>query len=188
MVFSKAPARTSWPLHRTPLKDHLANHHMIGQVNIKVDGSQAVGEVYFQAFHKVVQDGEEKDLFISGRYVDRYERRDGAWKISFRSEVNDWSRTEADADLYLKGDSGSLIGERKPGRLLLRDIWKPLIRPTAVLTRRQPCPGQCHSAVGCPQAHGPVHFPGRWAAREPQGHLPTSCLGPEPRQHRGVCS
>lgn len=96
------------------LKDHLANHHMIGQVNIKVDGDQAVGEVYFQAFHKVVQDGEEKDLFISGRYVDRYERRDGEWKISFRSEVNDWARLEADADSYLEG-SGCLIGERKPG-------------------------------------------------------------------------
>ena len=96
------------------LKDHLANHHMIGQVNIKVDGDQAVGEVYFQAFHKVVQDGEEKDLFISGRYVDRYERRDGIWKISFRSEVNDWARMKPDADTYLAG-SGCLIGERKPG-------------------------------------------------------------------------
>ena len=96
------------------LKDHLANHHMIGQVNIKVDGDQAVGEVYFQAFHRVVQDGEEKDLFISGRYVDRYERRDGAWKISFRSEVNDWARMEPDSDTYLAG-SGCLIGERKPG-------------------------------------------------------------------------
>ena len=95
------------------LKDHLANHHMIGQVNIKVDGDQAVGEVYFQAFHKVVQDGEQQDLFISGRYVDRYERRDGVWKISFRSEVNDWARLEADSDTYLEG-SGCLIGERKP--------------------------------------------------------------------------
>ena len=97
------------------LKDHLANHHMIGQVNVKVDGDEGVGEIYFQAFHKVIQEGEEKDLFICGRYVDRYERRAGVWKISFRSEVNDWSRTEADADLYLKGESGSLIGERKPG-------------------------------------------------------------------------
>ncbi|MCY4212724.1 MAG: nuclear transport factor 2 family protein [Gammaproteobacteria bacterium] len=95
------------------LKDHLANHHMIGQVNIKVDGNQAVGEVYFQAFHKIVRDGEEQDLFISGRYLDRYERRDGAWKISFRSEVNDWARLEADADAYL-ADSGCLIGARKP--------------------------------------------------------------------------
>ncbi len=95
------------------LKDHLANHHMIGQVNIQVDGSHATGEVYFQAFHKVVENGARKDLFISGRYVDRYERRDGVWKISFRSEVNDWARMEADADTYLAG-SGCLIGGRKP--------------------------------------------------------------------------
>ncbi len=97
------------------LQDHLANHHMIGQANIQVQGDTATGEIYFQAFHKVIQEGQEVDLFISGRYVDRYERRAGVWKISFRSEVNDWSRTEPDADLYLKGDSGSLLGERKPG-------------------------------------------------------------------------
>ena len=57
------------------LKDHLANHHMIGQVNIDLEGDTAFGEVYFQAFHRILQDDEERDLFISGRYVDRYEKR-----------------------------------------------------------------------------------------------------------------
>ncbi len=95
------------------LSSHLANHHMIGQVNIKVSGGQAVGEIYFQAFHKVTSDGGPHDLFVCGRYVDRYERRGGIWKISFRSEVNDWSRTEPDADRYLEG-SGSILGARKP--------------------------------------------------------------------------
>lgn len=95
------------------LSSHLANHHMIGQANIKVNDDQAVGEIYFQAFHKVASDGGPHDLFVCGRYVDRYERRGGIWKISFRSEVNDWSRTEPDADRYLEG-SGSILGARKP--------------------------------------------------------------------------
>ena len=51
------------------LKDHHANHHLIGQTNIDIEGDVAFGEVYFQAFHRIVEDGEEKDLFISGRYV-----------------------------------------------------------------------------------------------------------------------
>ena len=59
------------------LKDHLSNHHMMGQAFIEVEGDVAFGEVYFQAFHRVIMTGMEKDLFISGRYVDRYKRRDG---------------------------------------------------------------------------------------------------------------
>ena len=40
---------------------------MLGQMLVQVDGDKAIGEIYFQAFHRIVEDGEEKDLFISGR-------------------------------------------------------------------------------------------------------------------------
>ena len=96
------------------LQDHLANHHMIGQVNIDVEGDVAFGEVYFQAFHRIVTNGEERDLFISGRYVDRYEKRDGAWKIAFRSEVNDWARNDPATDGYFADTPTSLRGARYP--------------------------------------------------------------------------
>lgn len=94
------------------LSDHLANHHFIGQMMVDVQGDTAVGEIYFQAFHRVVQDGEEKDLFIAGRYLDRYEKRAGLWRISFRSEVNDWSRTDPAADEALTGNPAAIIGKR----------------------------------------------------------------------------
>lgn len=84
------------------LKEHLANHHMIGQAKIDVEGDVAFGEVYFQAHHRIVEDGEEKDLFVSGRYIDRYERRGGKWKIAHRSERVDWVRSEPRADDWLK--------------------------------------------------------------------------------------
>ena len=85
------------------LESHLSNHHMLGQINIEFDGEDvAFGEVYFQAFHRIVRDGAELDLFISGRYVDRYERRDDAWKISYRSEVNDWAREDPATDSYFE--------------------------------------------------------------------------------------
>ncbi len=96
------------------LKDHDANHHFIGQMMIDVDGDEAVGEIYFQAYHRVHQDGEAKDLFIAGRYLDRYQRRDGRWRISFRSEVNDWARTDPAADEALTGNPASIIGKRAP--------------------------------------------------------------------------
>ena len=95
------------------LKSHAANHHMLGQALIEVDGDEAFGEVYFHAFHRIAPDGKDMDLIIAGRYVDRYTRRDGMWKIAHRSEVNDWARSTPAADNYLAG-SGCLLGERMP--------------------------------------------------------------------------
>lgn len=96
------------------LTPHLSNHHMIGQVQIEVEGDEAYGEVYYQAFHRIKEeDGAETDLFVSGRYVDRYERRGGVWKIAYRSELVDWVRSEPAADDWFK-ESGMLPGARKP--------------------------------------------------------------------------
>lgn len=96
------------------LGEHLTNHHMLGQMMVDVRGDEAVGEIYFQAFHRILADGEEKDLFIAGRYLDRYAKQDGAWKISFRSEVNDWARTDPAADDALKQNTAAIIGARAP--------------------------------------------------------------------------
>ena len=111
------------------LSSHLANHHMLGQANIRVQGDRGVGEIYFQAFHKIIFEGEKKDLFVCGRYVDRYERRDGVWKMAFRSEVNDWSRTEPDLDTYLEG-SNSILGARRPDDYSYR-IFNNIREPAA---------------------------------------------------------
>jgi hypothetical protein len=107
------------------LRDHAANHHMLGQINLQLDGDVAVGEVYFQAFHRIVSDGRELDLFISGRYVDRYERRSGVWKIAFRAELNDWARTEPAADAYFQQSPRALRGARRPADLSYRTPRAP---------------------------------------------------------------
>ena len=85
-------------------------HHLMGQALIDVDKDVAFGEVYFQAFHRVPGDPDE-DLFISGRYVDRYERRSGAWRIAHRTLLTDWARRETAADQsmrpgYVRGARG----------------------------------------------------------------------------------
>jgi len=104
----------------TALRDHHANHHMLGQINLELDGDVAYGEVYFQAYHRVVVDGQGKDLFVAGRYVDRYERRNGVWKIAYRSEVNDWTRTDAESDAYFRDQPLQLRGARAPDDHLYR--------------------------------------------------------------------
>lgn len=103
------------------LTPHASNHHMIGQVRIDFEGADmAFGEVYFQAFHRVEEDGAPKDLFVAGRYVDRYERRAGTWKIAHRSELVDWVRTEPAADDLLRLQPGFPMGARAPDDLSCR--------------------------------------------------------------------
>lgn len=102
------------------LRSHLANHHMIGQVNIELAGDIAYGEVYFQAFHRIVENAKELDLFIAGRYVDRYEKRNGEWKIAFRSEINDWATEHPASDGFFARTPQTLRGARKPDDALYR--------------------------------------------------------------------
>ncbi|WBH17765.1 nuclear transport factor 2 family protein [Sphingomonas radiodurans] len=99
------------------LTPHAANHHMIGQVRIDFEGTDtAFGEVYFQAHHRLVEDGADADLFVAGRYVDRYERRGATWKIAHRSELVDWVRREpATSD-----GAGFPLGARAPHDLSCR--------------------------------------------------------------------
>ncbi len=96
----------------TALADHLANHHMIGQANITVEGDIAFGEVYFQAFHRIIEHGMEKDMVVIGRYVDRYEKRNGSWKIAHRSELNDASWMGPATDDFLRATPTALRGAR----------------------------------------------------------------------------
>jgi hypothetical protein len=73
-VFSGSPADFA-AFCTAALKDHVRNHHMLGQHLIEFTGeNEAYGEVYYQAYHRVAgEDGSPRDLFIAGRYVDRYE-------------------------------------------------------------------------------------------------------------------
>ncbi|MFK8020550.1 MAG: nuclear transport factor 2 family protein [Pseudomonadales bacterium] len=105
----------------TALTEHEANQHMIGNVLIELDGDQAFGEVYFNAFHKVKDDSGFQDLIIAGRYIDRYERRNGVWKIAYRSEVADWSRSGSSCDDFFVQAPQSLRGGRLDDAVYQRD-------------------------------------------------------------------
>lgn len=85
-----------------------ATHHQISPPLIRIEGAVAHVETYFIAFHRIPADapkdavfpgtGEAQDLVIGGRYVDRFERRDGHWRIAHRTGVHDWQRQTPAAD------------------------------------------------------------------------------------------
>lgn len=96
----------------TLLAEHKSNHHKIGQTLFEIEGNVAFGEVYFTAFHRTIEHGLERDFIVWGRYIDRYERREGEWKIAHRTELNDACRTDPANDIWLKETPSALVGAR----------------------------------------------------------------------------
>jgi hypothetical protein len=77
-----------------PSSDYSATQHFIGNLLIEVDGDSASSETYFVARQRFGHDGMDYDFVIAGRYLDRWERRGGAFRISSRTLVWDWMRTD----------------------------------------------------------------------------------------------
>jgi len=65
----------------------------LGQCRIEVDGDVAHCETYCDAHHvsRADADGKVVDMAMGLRYVDRFERRDGMWKIKKRVCAFDWA-------------------------------------------------------------------------------------------------
>jgi hypothetical protein len=66
--------------------------HLLGNSYIDLDGERAYVETYIWTFLRVERDGRSWDTFTGGRLHDRFERRNGAWKIAHRRTVFDWNR------------------------------------------------------------------------------------------------
>jgi ketosteroid isomerase-like protein len=69
-----------------------AMQHHITTANFAIRGDEAEGESYNIAVHTLVGKGRDVDLVIGGRYLDKYEKRDGIWKLLERTIVTDWAR------------------------------------------------------------------------------------------------
>ena len=63
-----------------------ANHHITTQL-IELHGDTAGAETYWWALRTVEQDGALIIAQSSGRYLDRFERRDGVWRIAHRQAL-----------------------------------------------------------------------------------------------------
>ncbi len=72
--------------------------HSVANVWLDVKGDHAVGEIYVLAHFSAGG----QDVMSGGRYLDRYERREGVWKIASRVFVADWN-TMHPASMALDG-------------------------------------------------------------------------------------
>ena len=88
--------------------------HEIGNSLIVVGGNVAEGEHYVRAWHRTPPP-DRREFTVHGRYLDRYERRDGVWKFLRRNLVLDWMETRAvEASGGGEVDDGVELGRAGP--------------------------------------------------------------------------
>lgn len=81
-----------WALKKLA-KDSLRSIHNIANMSITLAGQQAGVETYFLALQRDRDSqGVPREIFIAGRYVDRFEKRGQEWRIAARTVVYDWLR------------------------------------------------------------------------------------------------
>ena len=102
------------------LKGMHRTQHAISNMLIDVERDTARAETYCQAFHeidgpKVDGGGGRIEMVVGGRYLDRLERRDGAWRIAERTYVMDWNRNVPSTSQWDEGIYAGL--KRRGGRL-----------------------------------------------------------------------
>jgi SnoaL-like domain len=75
-----------------------ATSHMLGNIWIVLRGRSADVETYMTAYHRARSSaGVLRDSIISGRYLDRVEKRGEEWRILKRAVVVDWFRQYPDS-------------------------------------------------------------------------------------------
>ncbi len=62
--------------------------HSLSNSLFVINGDEAEGEHYVEAWHRSFGP-DTKQLIVLGRFLDRYERRDGVWKYTYRKLVLD---------------------------------------------------------------------------------------------------
>ena len=73
--------------------------HLVGNIIVRVEGEHAVAESYELARHKSPVNAEVVDLILAMRTLDRFERREGQWRITQRTKLIDWGRALQGSDL-----------------------------------------------------------------------------------------
>ncbi len=71
-----------------------ATQHFAMNQTIDLDGDVAHSEAYFLCLIKM--NGSDRATLSGGRYADRFERREGQWKIALRVVLSEW-KLECDA-------------------------------------------------------------------------------------------
>ncbi|MDX3899115.1 MAG: nuclear transport factor 2 family protein [Sphingobium sp.] len=71
--------------------------HTVSNVWLSIRGDRAIGESYILGLNRDIG-ADPQDHIAGGRYLDRFERRDGTWRFSERVFVMDWNINQPSSD------------------------------------------------------------------------------------------
>lgn len=78
-------------------------NHLMTNMMIELDGDRAVAEAYILTASRLKVKGEWFDTRTLARVVDRFEKRDGNWKIKRRTLVWEWNEEHAITETWARG-------------------------------------------------------------------------------------
>jgi hypothetical protein len=94
-----------------------ATVHRVFNTLFVVDGDRAEGEIYLEAYHRTPGPGAQEAI-VGGRYLDRFERRNGVWKFSVRSSTADRCEVRAvnpqDYEQFVAGSAAGRPDRQDP--------------------------------------------------------------------------
>jgi hypothetical protein len=92
---------------RPPMSPRPGRMHILGNECIGVAGDAARSESYLVSCQDVLVDDLRKTRIRAGRYIDRFERRDGEWKLAARTMIDEWARIDTVSEaIEITGHSG----------------------------------------------------------------------------------
>lgn len=99
----------AFPMHE---QGQILTHHALLNTTIDLDGDTAHVETYYLF---VARNKDESLMQAGGRYIDRFERRGGAWKIALRTNAIEWAGLLQSLPLPF-ADVPDLYGNGAPAR------------------------------------------------------------------------
>ena len=109
---------------------HTRTHHQLANIFFELEDDNAYNKTYFSAYHRMRAKDDPIaaanacdtgiDFLVSGRYLDKCQQRDGAWKASHRTGLTDWMRTEPPSTQGFSNIPADLVGQRSADDLVYR--------------------------------------------------------------------
>jgi hypothetical protein len=100
----------------TALRRMEHTQHAISNVLIDLHGDTANVETYCRAYHETRADNGFREMMVGGRYLDRFMRRNGEWRILHRQYVMDFNQNGPSTAQWDNGLYAGLkiVGKRRP--------------------------------------------------------------------------
>lgn len=99
--------------------------HTCTNTFINIQGNYADAESYFYGIHRLDDKDNPRDMVVSGRYLDRFEKRHDEWRIARRFCVADWFHEYRDQDGWGSGPFGMNVA---PGGLFPNDVSYSMLK------------------------------------------------------------